>query len=172
MPSERRGTWSRRRACRSVERAVTRPARAGLHFIGQLGGWGGRIRTFNLLIQSQLRYRCATPQISSEAANHSKDEPVAPYSVVFVTFGSEGEVIRIDSEASVPINCRKPSSMSVFALWRFTAQPTPNTRSLKRRSELGFQYALRILSQVGGRKSYGTVSSTRPCQVRSACGFD
>ena len=26
------------------------------------GGWGGRIRTFNLLIQSQLRYRCATPQ--------------------------------------------------------------------------------------------------------------
>src|SRR5690348_11138564 len=25
-------------------------------------GWGGRIRTFNLLIQSQLRYRCATPQ--------------------------------------------------------------------------------------------------------------
>jgi hypothetical protein len=28
------------------------------------GGWGGRIRTFNLLIQSQLRYRCATPQVS------------------------------------------------------------------------------------------------------------
>jgi hypothetical protein len=27
-------------------------------------GWGGRIRTFNLLIQSQLRYRCATPQAS------------------------------------------------------------------------------------------------------------
>jgi hypothetical protein len=27
-----------------------------------LVGWGGRIRTFNLLIQSQLRYRCATPQ--------------------------------------------------------------------------------------------------------------
>src|SRR5438445_11640045 len=25
-------------------------------------GWGGRLRTFNLLIQSQLRYRCATPQ--------------------------------------------------------------------------------------------------------------
>src|SRR6202521_1709192 len=28
----------------------------------QDAGWGGRIRTFNLLIQSQLRYRCATPQ--------------------------------------------------------------------------------------------------------------
>jgi hypothetical protein len=28
----------------------------------RLFGWGGRIRTFNLLIQSQLRYRCATPQ--------------------------------------------------------------------------------------------------------------
>jgi hypothetical protein len=31
--------------------------------IPQGGGWGGRIRTFNLLIQSQLRYRCATPQV-------------------------------------------------------------------------------------------------------------
>ena len=25
-------------------------------------GWGGRIRTFNLPVQSRLRYRCATPQ--------------------------------------------------------------------------------------------------------------
>ena len=32
------------------------------------GGWGGRIRTFNLLIQSQLRYRCATPQQARSAA--------------------------------------------------------------------------------------------------------
>ena len=31
------------------------------------GGWGGRIRTFNLLIQSQLRYRCATPQVCYRA---------------------------------------------------------------------------------------------------------
>ena len=30
-------------------------------------GWGGRIRTFNLLIQSQLRYRCATPQFRTFA---------------------------------------------------------------------------------------------------------
>src|ERR1043166_6781955 len=62
--------------------------------------------------------------------------------------------------------------MSVLALWRFTAQPTPKTRSLKRRSESGFQYAVRIFCQVGGRKSYGTTSSTRPCQVRSAGGLD
>ena len=32
------------------------------------GGWGGRIRTFNLLIQSQLRYRCATPQTNTTGA--------------------------------------------------------------------------------------------------------
>ena len=34
---------------------------------GGWGGWGGRIRTFNLLIQSQLRYRCATPQFRTFA---------------------------------------------------------------------------------------------------------
>src|SRR5690242_20150831 len=35
----------------------------GIDRTRHLVGWGGRIRTFNLLIQSQLRYRCATPQI-------------------------------------------------------------------------------------------------------------
>jgi hypothetical protein len=33
------------------------------------------------------------------------------------------------------------------------AHPTPNTRSLNRRSESGFQYAVRMRSKVGGRKS-------------------
>jgi hypothetical protein len=37
-------------------------AAQGLAEVKKSGGWGGRIRTFNLLIQSQLRYRCATPQ--------------------------------------------------------------------------------------------------------------
>ena len=49
-------------------------------------GWGGRIRTFNLLIQSQLRYRCATPQLRSttcrgyaERAPYFKQPPEAGY---------------------------------------------------------------------------------------------
>src|SRR5690348_4296538 len=36
-------------------------------------GWGGRIRTFNLLIQSQLRYRCATPQRGAPILRSGRD---------------------------------------------------------------------------------------------------
>src|SRR3989442_8229972 len=53
----------------------------------------------------------------------------------------------------------------------FTAQPTPNTRSVKIWSDSGFQYASRRRSNVGKRKSYGTTPATFPCQVRSASGF-
>ena len=63
-------------------------------------GWGGRIRTFNLLIQSQLRYRCATPQ--ARAASNSKDAPERVYSRVMTTSGfslvlSARTDIRIDT---------------------------------------------------------------------------
>ena len=108
-------------------------------------GWGGRIRTFNLLIQSQLRYRCATPQTRARGgrATHSKErirsslERVGSYrSRLMTTSGLRPEpsdltVIRIESDSPEPINRRKRPSMSVFALCRFTAQPTPKTRSLK-----------------------------------------
>src|ERR1700693_1847849 len=41
-------------------------------------GWGGRIRTFNLLIQSQLRYRCATPQQVGSAAYSNQPQSTLP----------------------------------------------------------------------------------------------
>jgi hypothetical protein len=81
------------------------------------------------------------------------------------------ELIRIDSGEGVPINRSKAASRRTLARWRLSAQPTPKTRSLKSRSECGFQYAPRIRSHVGGRKSYGTRPNTRPSQVRWASGL-
>src|SRR5450759_4010949 len=170
-------------------------------------GWGGRIRTFNLLIKSQLRYRCATPKICCRVGSivpatawHLEpcsnrlagdklllillrrrwDDPavdplrprgfyppwgffflaqtrVCGYSRVMTTSGflepSDRTVIRIESASRVPISRPKECSISVFARCRLTAQPTPKTLSLNRRSESGFQYASRMRCQVGGRKS-------------------
>ena len=63
------------------------------------------------------------------------------------------ELMRIDRAGGVPIRRSKPAWSKVLALWRLIAHPTPNTRSLNRRSESGFQYAVRMRSKVGGRKS-------------------
>src|SRR6266567_4088241 len=55
---------------KSAEVGVTYQPKAFWDLSAELlhwGGWGGRIRTFNLLIQSQLRYRCATPQLNNFA---------------------------------------------------------------------------------------------------------
>jgi hypothetical protein len=96
--------------------------RGGEKVVG--GGWGGRIRTFNLLIQSQLRYRCATPQRlfpNASRATHSKRRPVAcRYSRVITTFGFSLDpgrtVIRIEKGSPVPMRLRKKSCRSVLAL--------------------------------------------------------
>ena len=66
----------------------------------------------------------------------------------------------------------KAVSSSRLAWYRLTAHPTPKTRSLKSWFESGFQYAARMRSHVGGRKSYGTAPQTLPCHVRSSSGLD
>src|SRR5713226_3118849 len=125
-------------------------------FIG--GGLGGRIRTFNLLIQSQLRYRCATPQLRSttcrgyaERAPYFKQPPEAGY-----LRGSPRSTERDERSTysgGAPIRRSNRSSNSTLAWCRLTAQPTPKTRSLNSCSDSGFQYAVRMRSHVGGRKS-------------------
>jgi hypothetical protein len=79
---------------------------------------------------------------------------------------------RAGSAGALPIRNENPSRISSRARYRFTDQPTPITFSVKSRGSDGFQYVARIRSQVGGRKSYGTIPPTRPCHVRSASGFD
>src|SRR5438552_12208716 len=101
--------------------SLCRPSAELLHLVG----WGGRIRTFNLLIQSQLRYRCATPQVapSSHAGRTilRTSRRRARYSRVITTSGLRLEpsvwtVILIETGSLFPIIRPKASSMSVFAL--------------------------------------------------------
>ncbi len=85
--------------------------------VGEVG-WGGRIRTFNLLIQSQLRYRCATPQgrpaahfrwPHDQAGRYGRSEPFGarPSSI--------GGAISMDSEGGAPISRSKVICSSSFA---------------------------------------------------------
>src|SRR5258708_24224755 len=80
--------------------------------------------------------------------------------------------MRIGSGGGAPISRSKTDSSNRLAWYRLTAHPTPKTRSLKSWFESGFQYAARMRSHVGGRKSYGTAPQTFPCHVRSSSGLD
>ena len=100
-----------------IDTITGKGARVG-HVVGWGLGWGGRIRTFNLLIQSQLRYRCATPQAERLILKTARQQL---YSRLMTTSGflpepSARTVILIDTDSSAPISRRKPVSMSVFAL--------------------------------------------------------
>src|SRR5438128_2408965 len=55
-------------AVQSVRCHRPKMSRPSQRVVAGVSGWGGRIRTFNLLIQSQLRYRCATPQVLGRGA--------------------------------------------------------------------------------------------------------
>ena len=72
------GRDARRLACRpwlSVDCQIEHADDPGRiprgRFRAQLSGWGGRIRTFDLLIQSQAPYRLATPQWAARYTSHA-----------------------------------------------------------------------------------------------------
>ena len=74
------------------------------------------------------------------AASHSKDGPLRSYSLLMTTSGflvepSGRTVIRIETADSEPISRLYASSIKLLARYRFIAQPTPKTRSLKSRSD-------------------------------------
>src|SRR2546421_9767316 len=101
-----------------IDTITGKGARVG-HVVGWGVGWGGRIRTFNLLIQSQLRYRCATPQAERLILRTAR-EPLrrlrrhlpmnggGTYSRLMTTSGflpepSARTVILIETVSSIPI---------------------------------------------------------------------